>query len=154
MRRWLRRSSTSPTGEVEVETGPVEAGCGAPRRTPGIVGDDVPRGWIVPPVAVASIEALPAERSDDGQLRVTFFVNVRDAAGQRCPDLLVDAHVDGPERGGPGSAHTDEFGQVRFRMTGPPGRYACEITGIGAGGLEVARGDDGVIAAAVTEVVR
>ena len=124
--------------------------CGSPRDEPGIVADDVPRPFAEP-VSVVDLEALPAEPLDDGRLRITFWANLRDAEGGRCPDVAVDARIEGPERTGEGTAWTDEFGQVRFRTTGPPGTYRCVITGAGAGALEVRRDPDGVIAAAETE---
>ncbi len=117
-----------------------------------VVGDDVRRRWIVPPVAVVDLEALPPEEVADGSYRVTFWANVRDDAGQAGRDLVVDARIIGPERTGEGSAHADEYGQVRFRTTGPAGRYRCEILDVGAGGLDVARRDDGLLAAAETSV--
>jgi hypothetical protein len=107
---------------------------------------------FVEPVSVVDLEPLPPEGVDDGQVRVTFWANVRDAAGGRCFDLVVDARIEGPERTGEGMAHTDEYGQVRFRMTGPPGRYRCEITGVGAGALDVAKGENGTIAVAEIDV--
>lgn len=91
------------------------------------------------PLRVTSIEALPAERMDDGRVRVTFWINVRDAAGHRCPNLAVDARIVGPERAGTGMARTDQYGQVRFRMVGPPGRYRCDVLDVGAGAVEVER---------------
>lgn len=116
-----------------------------------VVGDDVRRGWIVPPVSVVDLEALPAEELADGHYRITFWVNVRDAAGQAGRDLAVDARISGPERTAEGSAPADEHGQVRFRMSGPAGTYRCEVLDVGAGGVEVRRGDDGLMAS--TEIV-
>jgi hypothetical protein len=150
LRTWIRRLTAAQPDTAE--DAPRGGGCGDPRRTPGPVGDDVPRKWIVQPVRVESLEALPPEELADDRYRVTFFVNIRDAADQRCPDLIVDARIAGPERTGEGSGHTDEYGQVRFRMTGPAGTYRCAITGIGAGGLEVSRAAGDALAAVTAEV--
>jgi hypothetical protein len=118
-----------------------------PSNRPGPVRDDLPkRHLFTAPVAVASIEALPVEDLGDGRVRVTFWLNVRDAAGRRCPDLAVDARIAGPDRTGEGMGHTDEFGQVRFRMAGPPGRYRCEVLDVGAGALDLERRPDGHVA--------
>jgi hypothetical protein len=103
---------------------------------------------FVEPISVVDVEAIAPEPVDDDRLRVTFWANVRDATGGRCPDVAVDARIEGPERTGDGMGWTDEYGQVRFRMTGPPGRYHCEITGVGAGTFEVSRRPDGTIATA------
>jgi hypothetical protein len=127
------------------------ASCGDPRDEPGIVADDVPRPFAQP-VSVVDLEPLPPEPLDDGLIQVTFWANLRDAEGGRCPDVAVDARIEGPERTGEGTAWTDEYGQVRFRTSGPPGTYRCVITGAGAGALEVERDDDGLIAAAETTV--
>ena len=104
------------------------------------------------PVRVESIEALPTEALDEGRFRVTFWVNVRDAVGQAVRELAVEARIVGPERTGRGTANTDEHGQVRFRMTGPSGRYRCEITDIGAGAIDVVRTDADTVASLDTEI--
>lgn len=91
------------------------------------------------PLYVESIEALPPEPQGDGGLRVTFWVNVRDRVGQPARDIAVDGRIVGPERTGEGMANTDEHGQARFRTTGPPGRYRCEILDVAAGAIDVRR---------------
>lgn len=101
---------------------------------------------------MVDLEALPPERLEGGRFRVTFWANVRDAQGARCPDVAVDARIEGPERSGAGMAWTDEYGQVRIRTTGPPGTYRCVVTGAGAGAVAVRRDADGVIAARTTTV--
>lgn len=146
LRDLLDRRRRSSAGD----DAPDLAACGSPRREPGIVGDDVPRSFAEP-VAVVDLETLPAEHLDDGRIRVTFWANLRDAEGGRCPDVAVDARIEGPEHTGEGTAWTDAFGQVRFRTSGPAGTYRCVITGAGAGALDVRRGPDGVIAAVETE---
>jgi hypothetical protein len=130
---------------------PELATCGDRRAEPGPAADGVPRGFAEP-IAVVDLEALPPERLEDGRFRVTFWANVRDARGDRCPDVAIDARIEGPERSGEGMAWTDDYGQVRIRTTGPPGAYRCVITGAGAGAVEVRRGADGVIAARTTTV--
>lgn len=104
------------------------------------------------PVRVESIEALPPEPVEEGRVRVTFWVNVRDAVGQAVRELAVEARITGPERAGSGMANTDEHGQVRFRMSGPAGRYRCEITDIGAGAIDVQRDGTDVVASLETQV--
>lgn len=142
---FLRRSRGG--GRHEDERAPELRGCGPGRTDPGPAPDDVPRGFAEP-VSVTDLDVLPPEPVDDGRLRITFHANVRAADGARCPDVAVEARVTGPEREGDGMGWTDEFGQVRFRMTGPPGEYRCEITSVGAGAVDVTRDDDGAIATA------
>jgi hypothetical protein len=100
------------------------------------------------PLSVVDLEPLPPEPVGENEVRVTFWANLRDASGGRCHDVVVDARITGPARTGEGMARTDEYGQVRFRMTGPPGRYRCEITGVGAGTFDLVREDDARIATA------
>lgn len=119
----------------------------------GTLPDMVPKRHLYEePLHVESIEALPPERVDHDALRVTFWVNVRDSAGQAGRDLAVEARIVGPERAGEGMANTDEHGQVRFRMTGPPGRYRCEILDIAAGAIDVRRDDPPNVASLETEI--
>jgi hypothetical protein len=99
--------------------------------------DDVPkRGLFTEPVRVTSLRTLDPERVDGGQQRVTFLVEVRDAEGRRCPDLSVQATVSGPERTRTVQGNTDLLGRIRFRTTGPPGRYRIELRDVAAGGLD------------------
>lgn len=111
---------------------------GPPRR---------PAPGFVPPLDV-ELEVLPAEEVD-GRVRVTFWVNVRDARGDRCPDLAVEARIHGPERTGEGMAWTDRYGQAQFRMQGPRGRYRCEILDVGGRGIDLANPEsDGCVRSA------
>lgn len=104
----------------------------------GILPDMVPKRHLYEePLHVESIEALPPEPVGDGRLRVTFWINVRDADGQAVREIAVHGRIVGPERTGEGMANTDDYGQARFRTTGPPGRYRCEITDIAAGAITV-----------------
>jgi hypothetical protein len=98
--------------------------------------DGVPKhGFFTEPVRVSLLEVLEPEPMADGQHRVTFRVEVRDADGRRCSELAVDARISGPERVCDVQAVTDLFGRVRMRMTGPPGDYGLEITDVAARGL-------------------
>lgn len=100
------------------------------------IPDDLPRkGLFVEPVVVASLKALDPEVNDDGTVRARFRLTVKDAEGKRCPDIYVQARIEGPERSGTGTANTDIMGAAEFRMTGPPGRYAIEVLDVAAGGL-------------------
>lgn len=146
LRSWRR-----PSGRPEAA--PALPGCGPGRAEPGPATDDVPRGFVQP-LAVTDLEVLPPEPLDDGRVRVTFHANIRAADGARCPDVAVEARVVGPEREAAGTGWTDAFGQVRFRMTGPPGEYRCEVSDVGAGAVDVVRGSDGTIAATTTRVDR
>lgn len=99
--------------------------------------DDRPkRGLFTEPVRIADLQVLDPEVLDDGQRRTTFLVEVRDAEGRRCSELFVEATVTGPERRATVSGATDLFGRIRFRMAGPPGDYAIEVTNVAAGGLD------------------
>jgi hypothetical protein len=54
--------------------------------------DDLPKtGLFAEPVRVESIKVLDPEVQDDGQHRVTFLVEVRDAEDKRCSNLAVEA---------------------------------------------------------------
>ena len=99
--------------------------------------DDLPkRGLFAEPVRVASLTVLDPEDLGDGQHRVTFMVEVRDAEGGRCPDVAVEATVSGPERTRTTQGTTDMLGRIRFRTTGPAGTYRIELHDVAAGGLE------------------
>lgn len=103
--------------------------------------DDLPKtGLFTEPVRVATLEVLEPEVLEDGQHRATFLVEVRDADGKRCSDLSVEARVSGPERTRTVQGTTDMFGRIRFRMAGPAGTYAVEVTDVAAHGLRWDRG--------------
>jgi hypothetical protein len=98
--------------------------------------DDIPKtGLFAEPVRVDDLVVLETELLHDGTHRVTFRVEVRDAEGRRCPDLAVEARVTGPERTSTVQGTTDLFGRLRFRMAGPVGTYAIEVTDVAAFGL-------------------
>jgi hypothetical protein len=98
--------------------------------------DDLPKtGLFAEPVRVASIKVLDPEVLDDGQHRVTFLVEIRDAEDKRCSNLAVEARVSGPERTRTVSGNTDLMGRLRFRTTGPAGRYEVEVLDVAAFGL-------------------
>lgn len=100
------------------------------------VEDSHPKdGLFTQPLVVASLVAGDPEPRDDGTVRVTFRAVVKDADGRRCPDVAVDATIDGPERSASGTATTDLMGAVRFRMSGPSGTYAVRVDDVAAGGL-------------------
>lgn len=116
----------------------------------GPVPDDVPkRGLFSEPIRVVALDAREPELLEDGRVRVSFRAVVKDADGRRCPDLAVDARIVGPLRTAEGTGTTDLMGAIRFRMTGPPGRYAIEILDVAAGGLGLDRASS--ILEAVTE---
>lgn len=112
-----------------------------PRYTPPIDGlgpveDSLPKaGLLSEPIAVTRLVARDPEPQSGGEIVVEFRATVKDADGRRCPDLAVEATVVGPHRTGTGSATTDLMGTVRFRMQGPPGRYAITIDDVAAGAL-------------------
>ena len=98
--------------------------------------DDRPKtGLFTEPVRVEQLTVLDPEVLDDGRHRVTFLVEVRDAEGRRCPELAVEARVVGPHRENTVQGATDLFGRIRFRMAGPAGTYAIEVTDVAAFGL-------------------
>jgi hypothetical protein len=98
--------------------------------------DELPkRGLFAEPVRVASLRALDPERTEDGDHRVTFLVEVRDAEDRRCSDLAVEATVAGPHRSRTVQGTTDLLGRIRFRTSGPPGRYRIEVGDVAAHGL-------------------
>jgi hypothetical protein len=94
------------------------------------------RGLIAEPVRVDQLVHEGTEPADDGQVRVTFRVEVRSADDARCPAVAVEARLTGPERARTVSGATDLLGRVRFRMTGPPGSYRIEVLDVAAGGLD------------------
>jgi hypothetical protein len=98
--------------------------------------DDLPKtGLFAEPVRVEAIKVLDPEVLEDGQHRVTFLVEVRDAEDKRCSNLAVEARVSAPGRSRTVSGNTDLMGRLRFRTTGPAGRYAIEVTDVAAKGL-------------------
>lgn len=100
------------------------------------VPDDLPRsGLFAEPLRVERITVAEPEALDADTRRVTFTVLVRDADGKRCPDLAVEARIAGPERTADGTGNTDLMGRVRFRMSGPPGRYELTVLDVAAGAL-------------------
>lgn len=105
------------------------------------VGDDVPRtDLFTEPLAVTIAAPDPEPREDpDRPWQARFRVEVRDAGGQRCPQLAVGAEIAGPERTGSGEAHTDMLGRVRFRMEGPAGTYRLRLVHVAGHALELAR---------------
>lgn len=117
----LRRLRRKRRTQIELETQP----------------DDLPkRGLFAEPVRVTSLRVLEPEDLGDGQHRVTFMVEVRDAEDGRCPDIAVEATVAGPERSRTAQGTTDMLGRIRFRTTGPAGTYRIELHDIAAGGLD------------------
>ena len=122
------------------------------RRSPEVTlerqPDGLPKtGLFAEPIRVTTIEPLAVEELDDGEHRVTFLVEVKDAEDKRCSDLSVEARVSGPHRASTVQGTTDLFGRLRFRMAGPPGRYGIEVTDVAAYAL---RWD---VAASVREAV-
>jgi hypothetical protein len=98
--------------------------------------DDLPKkGLFAEPIRVADLQVLDPEVLDDGRHRVTFLVEVRDSDDRRCSDLSVEARVSGPDRTRTVQGTTDMFGRIRFRMAGPAGDYAIEVTDVAAYGL-------------------
>lgn len=98
--------------------------------------DALPKtGLFTEPLVVTALDVLEPELLDDGQHRVGFRAEIRDAEGRRCPDVAVEATVGGPHRQRTVQGTTDMLGRIRFRMAGPPGHYRLELTDVGAGGL-------------------
>jgi hypothetical protein len=97
--------------------------------------DGLPRsGLFTEPVRVASLRALDPEVAD-GEHRVTFLLEVRDAEDRRCSDLAVQATVTGPRRSRTVQGTTDLLGRIRFRTTGPDGTYRLVVEDVAARGL-------------------
>jgi len=110
------------------------------RRHPDITLERQPdalprRGLFTEPVRVTRLDVLEPEHLTDGSRRAAFRVEVRDAEDRRCPEVAVEARLAGPVRDRTVQGTTDLLGRIRFRMSGPPGRYTIEITDVGAGGL-------------------
>lgn len=102
------------------------------------VPDDLPRDALFSqPIRVDRLTAKDVEELDDGQVRVSFRVVVRDAVDKRCPDLAVEATIAGPERTATGMTTTSLLGAATFRMTGPRGTYTITVDDVAAGALEV-----------------
>lgn len=100
------------------------------RRVP----DDLPRDQLFTQPLTCDVTGSAETHGD--QHRVVFKVTVRDATGKRCPDLFVEARISGPERSATGDATTSMLGAATFRMKGPAGHYAIEVTDLAAGALE------------------
>lgn len=117
----------------------VRRALGVQRTPPGEqlrrVPDDLPRDMLFAQPLVCEVTGAE-ERLDDGEVRATFRVLVRDANGKRCPDLAVEARVRGPERTALGETTTSMLGLATFRMQGPPGTYTVEVTDVAAHALE------------------
>ena len=96
--------------------------------------DDLPRDGLFDQPLTCNVTGS-AETHDDDH-RVVFKVTVKDAAGKRCPDLFVEAEVDGPERTVVGDTTTSLLGTATFRMAGPAGTYAIRVTDVAAGALD------------------
>ena len=104
------------------------------------VPDDLPRNSIfAEPVRVAQVTAKDVEAVDEERVRVSFRVLVKDAEGKRCPDLAVEATIEGPERTASGMTTTSIMGAATFRMTGPRGTYRITVDDVAAGALELDR---------------
>lgn len=107
-----------------------------PSAAPGIVPDDLPRtGLFAEPIEVARLTVRDPERLEGGRVQVGFKAIVRDADGKRCPELAVEARIEGPERTAEGMAWTNLLGSFEFQMEGPPGTYRFEVLDVAAGGL-------------------
>lgn len=111
------------------------------RRRPAVTLEQQPdalpkKGLFSEPVRVSELRALEPEMLENGTIRVSFMVEVRDADDRRCSEFSVEARVSGPERSAVTQATTDLFGRLRFRMAGPPGDYRIEVLDVGALGVE------------------
>jgi len=93
------------------------------------------RGLFTEPIHVTALSTLDPERVDEGW-RVTFMVEIRDDARQRCPDVAIEARVTSPLRSAVAVGNTDMLGRVRFRTTGPDGTYRIDLIDVAAGGLD------------------
>ena len=111
-----------------------------PDDPPGIVPDDLPKDRLfAAPIEVFRLTVRDPEVLEDGRVRVGFKGSVRDAEGKRCPELAVEARIEGPERTGEGMAWTNLLGAFEFQMEGPPGTYRCEVLDVAAGALRLDR---------------
>jgi hypothetical protein len=115
-----------------------------------VAEDNAPRDGIFEQPLQASVTHHGVEAVGDGPLRVTFRVVVRDAGGRRCPELAVNATIQGPERTASGEALTDLMGAARFRMVGPAGTYRFQLDEVAAKALTWTA-DDPVVEVEVTE---
>lgn len=114
-----------------------------------VVEDSARRDGIFEQPLRASVTHHGVEAVDDDGLRVTFRVIVRDAGGRRCPELAVNATIEGPERTASGEALTDLMGAARFRMVGPPGAYRFQLDDVAAKALTWTS-DDTVVQVEIT----
>jgi hypothetical protein len=98
--------------------------------------DGLPKtGLFTEPVRIASLRPLDPEVAEDGEHRVTFLLEVRDAEDRRCSDLAVEASVTGPCRSRTVQGTTDLLGRIRFRTSGPDGIYRLVVQDVAARGL-------------------
>jgi hypothetical protein len=111
-----------------------------PDTLTGLPDSHPKRGLLAEPIRVARLELEGTERLEDGAVRVTFLLEVRAADEARCPNVAVEVRVEGPERQRTVSGATDLLGRIRFRVTGPPGRYRIDVLDVAAGGLDWDRG--------------
>jgi len=114
-----------------------------------VVNDDHPKdAFFTRPLVVSSLtssveDVAPAGRDADPgagdapapRTRASFVATIKDADGKRCPDMAVYARIVGPHRSATGMGHTNMLGQVTFRMSGPPGDYACTVEDVAGGAL-------------------
>ena len=105
-----------------------------------VVGDDHPKdAFFTRPLVVTSlttaVEDVPVEGDVEPRIRASFVATIKDADGKRCPDMAVYASIVGPHRSATGMGHTNMLGQVTFRMSGPPGDYACTVEDVAGGAL-------------------
>lgn len=115
-----------------------------PSTLVGLPDSHPKRGLLAEPVRITRLEhegtdvpdATPGADGDAPAHRVTFLLEVRAADDARCPAVAVEARVSGPERTRTVSGATDLLGRLRFRMSGPAGRYGIEVVDVAAGGLD------------------
>lgn len=117
-----------------------------PSSLVGLPDSHPKRGLLAEPVRIARLEhdgtdapdaaGSAVAGSDAASHRVTFLVEVRAADEARCPAVAVEVRISGPERTRTVSGATDLLGRLRFRMSGPPGRYGIEVLDVAAGGLD------------------
>ncbi len=96
------------------------------------VPDDLPPTHLAAPLRV---DQLVAKWDADGD-RAEFRVVVRDAQGQRCPNVSVEATVVGPTREAAGQTTTSIMGAATFWMADGPGTYRVKVTDVGAHGID------------------
>lgn len=100
------------------------------------LADTLPRrGLFAEPVVITALGLESVAPATEGST-VTFWLEVRDAEGRRCPDLAVEARVEGPARTATVIGNTDMLGRLKVRMSGPAGDYRVEVLDVAAGGLD------------------